>query len=100
MIISLDLNNKTRHTNLKKKTSFVLIKSVSNKSKTIAITRVKVQIIFKSNFLCVFLALPEVKTFDIDEDWEFMVLACDGIWDVLTNQVNLYLKHSFHSYLI
>lgn len=34
-------------------------------------------------------ALPEVKTFDIDEDWEFMVLACDGIWDVLTNQAVL-----------
>lgn len=35
----------------------------------------------------IFSALPEVKSFEIDEDWEFMVLACDGIWDVLTNQV-------------
>lgn len=32
---------------------------------------------------------------DINEDWDFLVLACDGIWDVLTNQVNspLSLQH-------
>lgn len=29
---------------------------------------------------------PDVKEFQITEDWEFLVLACDGIWDVMTNQ--------------
>ncbi|KAK2581652.1 hypothetical protein KPH14_002151 [Odynerus spinipes] len=31
-------------------------------------------------------AFPEVQKFPITEDWEFVVLACDGIWDVMTNQ--------------
>lgn len=31
-------------------------------------------------------ALPDVTVNDLTEDVEFMVLACDGIWDVLTNQ--------------
>lgn len=30
--------------------------------------------------------LPDVKEFEITEDWEFLILACDGIWDVMTNQ--------------
>lgn len=32
------------------------------------------------------IALPDVETRSINEDWEFVVLACDGIWDVLTNE--------------
>ncbi|XP_058980488.1 probable protein phosphatase 2C T23F11.1 [Musca domestica] len=31
-------------------------------------------------------AYPDVETRTIDEGWEFLVLACDGIWDVMTNQ--------------
>ncbi|XP_011065305.1 PREDICTED: probable protein phosphatase 2C T23F11.1 [Acromyrmex echinatior] len=31
-------------------------------------------------------AFPEVQQFIIDEDWEFVVLACDGIWDVMTSE--------------
>lgn len=31
-------------------------------------------------------AYPDVEIRDITEDWEFVVLACDGIWDVLTNE--------------
>jgi len=32
------------------------------------------------------IALPDVEIRSINEDWEFVVLACDGIWDVLTNE--------------
>ncbi|KPU77732.1 uncharacterized protein Dana_GF24758, isoform B [Drosophila ananassae] len=28
---------------------------------------------------------PDVQVRDITEDWEFVVLACDGIWDVMSN---------------
>lgn len=31
------------------------------------------------------IALPDVETKTINEDWEFIILACDGIWDVVTN---------------
>lgn len=31
-------------------------------------------------------AFPEVLEFPITENWEFVVLACDGIWDVLTSE--------------
>ncbi|XP_003703408.1 putative protein phosphatase 2C T23F11.1 isoform X2 [Megachile rotundata] len=30
-------------------------------------------------------AFPEVQEFKITDDWEFVVLACDGIWDVMTS---------------
>ncbi|XP_063236541.1 probable protein phosphatase 2C T23F11.1 [Bacillus rossius redtenbacheri] len=31
-------------------------------------------------------AFPDVEVRDLNEDWEFVVLACDGIWDVMTNE--------------
>ncbi|KAG2567203.1 hypothetical protein PVAP13_7NG257000 [Panicum virgatum] len=31
-------------------------------------------------------ALPEVRTEDITHDAQFLILACDGIWDCMTNQ--------------
>ncbi|CAF4370502.1 unnamed protein product, partial [Adineta steineri] len=31
-------------------------------------------------------AAPDVVTKTITEDWEFILLACDGIWDVLSNE--------------
>lgn len=31
-------------------------------------------------------AAPEVRTLELQAGDEFLVLACDGIWDVLTNQ--------------
>lgn len=40
-------------------------------------------------------AYPDVEVRDINPDWEFLVIACDGIWDVMTNEVSLSLfKHS------
>ncbi|XP_017883294.2 probable protein phosphatase 2C T23F11.1 isoform X1 [Ceratina calcarata] len=30
-------------------------------------------------------AFPEVQEFRVTEDWEFVILACDGIWDVMTS---------------
>lgn len=32
-----------------------------------------------------FVAYPDVEIHDIDETWDFVLLASDGIWDVLTN---------------
>lgn len=32
-----------------------------------------------------FTAFPDVEIREITEDWEFLILACDGIWDVLSN---------------
>jgi len=31
-------------------------------------------------------AFPEIKVSSIQGDTEFIILACDGIWDVMTNQ--------------
>jgi serine/threonine protein phosphatase PrpC len=31
-------------------------------------------------------ANPEVRTLKLEQGDEFLILACDGIWDVLTNQ--------------
>ncbi len=32
------------------------------------------------------LAAPDVVVKSINENWEFILLACDGIWDVLSNE--------------
>ncbi|XP_017779249.1 PREDICTED: probable protein phosphatase 2C T23F11.1 [Nicrophorus vespilloides] len=31
-------------------------------------------------------AFPDVEVHKINENWEFIVLACDGIWDVMKNE--------------
>ncbi|KAH8408783.1 hypothetical protein KR215_012227, partial [Drosophila sulfurigaster] len=31
-------------------------------------------------------AYPDVETRQVQQDWEFIVLACDGIWDVMSNE--------------
>lgn len=38
----------------------------------------------KSFFL--FTAVPDVISKTITEEWEFILIACDGIWDVLSNE--------------
>lgn len=34
-------------------------------------------------------AFPDIEVRKVTEDWEFLLMACDGIWDVMTNEVNL-----------
>merc|ERR1712192_252690 len=29
---------------------------------------------------------PDVESAEVEPDWDFLLLACDGIWDVLSNQ--------------
>ena len=36
--------------------------------------------------LFIYLAYPDVIEKPLTQEHEFLVLACDGIWDVLTNQ--------------
>jgi len=31
-------------------------------------------------------AFPEVRSIKLTADTEFLILACDGIWDVMSNQ--------------
>lgn len=57
----------------------------------LALSRALGDFLFKRNQLIspeqqIVTALPEVTVHDMNEDWDFLVLACDGIWDVLTNQ--------------
>ena len=33
---------------------------------------------------------PEVKTFDLQESDQFMIMASDGVWEFITSQVNTY----------
>ncbi len=40
----------------------------------------------KENLILTFLAAPDVVAKTITEDWEFVLIACDGIWDVLSNE--------------
>ena len=31
-------------------------------------------------------AEPDVEVAELTEEWDFLLIACDGIWDVLSNQ--------------
>ena len=38
-------------------------------------------------------AFPDVKCVTISPDCEFVILACDGIWDVMTSQAAITFMH-------
>lgn len=44
------------------------------------------QIFFHNSIEILCLAAPDVVTRTITDDWEFIIIACDGIWDVLSNE--------------
>lgn len=57
----------------------------------LALSRALGDFLFKRNQLIspeqqIVTALPEVTVHDLNEEWDFIVLGCDGIWDVQTNQ--------------
>lgn len=35
---------------------------------------------------CCLVSCPEISEFEVTDEHDFMVMACDGVWDVLTNQ--------------
>lgn len=39
----------------------------------------------KSKELQAVTCCPEIKTYDITDECEFLIIACDGIWDCLTS---------------
>lgn len=47
---------------------------------------------------CLLTAYPDVETRTITPEWEFMVMACDGIWDVLSNEVSNLLIFNFRPF--
>ncbi|XP_018015519.1 probable protein phosphatase 2C T23F11.1 isoform X2 [Hyalella azteca] len=64
----------------------------------LALSRAMGDFVFKKNPLKdpreqVVTAFPEVTVHAVTPDWEFVLLACDGIWDVLTSHVSLGRAH-------
>lgn len=41
---------------------------------------------YYSEYLPILLAYPDIIEHKLDESVDFMVLACDGIWDCMSNQ--------------
>ncbi|KAF5299611.1 hypothetical protein FQA39_LY11526 [Lamprigera yunnana] len=57
----------------------------------LALSRALGDFIFKRNYKMkpeqqIVTAYPDVEVRNITPHWEFIVLACDGIWDVMTNE--------------
>jgi hypothetical protein len=52
---------------------------------------------FLLTFIYDCLAYPDIEVRNVTPDWEFVVIACDGIWDVLTNEVSFWQYLSFQS---
>lgn len=38
---------------------------------------------------------PDIKELSMENGYEFLVLACDGIWDVMSNQEVSFLRWEF-----
>lgn len=67
---------------------FVEFKRVNG---NLALSRALGDFAFKANYDLppeeqIVTACPEVQTCTLTSEWDFLVLACDGIWDVLQNQ--------------
>ncbi|XP_034836660.1 probable protein phosphatase 2C T23F11.1 isoform X2 [Maniola hyperantus] len=57
----------------------------------LALSRALGDYIFKRNYRLsprdqIVTAYPDVQVRQLTEDWEFIVIACDGIWEVLSNE--------------
>ncbi|KAI5630963.1 protein phosphatase 2C domain-containing protein [Phthorimaea operculella] len=57
----------------------------------LALSRALGDYVFKRNYRLapqdqIVTAYPDVQVRQINDDWEFIVIACDGIWEVLSNE--------------
>ncbi|GBP17807.1 Probable protein phosphatase 2C T23F11.1 [Eumeta japonica] len=57
----------------------------------LALSRALGDYVFKRNYRAspqeqIVTAYPDVQVRQLNEDWEFIVIACDGIWEVLSNE--------------
>ncbi|KAJ2941133.1 hypothetical protein O0L34_g10368 [Tuta absoluta] len=57
----------------------------------LALSRAFGDYVFKRNYRLapqeqIVTAFPDVQVRQINDDWEFIVIACDGIWEVLSNE--------------
>jgi protein phosphatase 2C family protein 2/3 len=64
---------------------FIFKRNTDKRAEEQVVTGIKINILdyFEYYF---FLAAPDVIVKTITEDWEFVLIACDGIWDVLSNE--------------
>jgi len=59
--------------------------------RTLGVARAIGDVVYKKNKLRsrkdqIVCAIPDIMSQTIDPTWQFMILACDGIWDILTNE--------------
>ncbi|KAF9824882.1 hypothetical protein SFRURICE_015280 [Spodoptera frugiperda] len=57
----------------------------------LALSRALGDYVFKRNYRLspqeqIVTAFPDVQVRQLNDDWEFIVIACDGIWEVLSNE--------------
>jgi protein phosphatase 1L len=82
-IITLSRSNHVRLEDvLKVKNGTLLVKSIINKSERLAMTRA----FGDRDFLPYVISDPQIRNLDLTEQDEFLILATDGIWDVIKPQ--------------